>query len=245
VRVAPRRAWPAGRRARVDAEPGLEAVALGVVAPEQLGDVGGLVVGARGDAAADGGVRDVDAALAQLLVQHAGVRDLAGERDADPGAQGIGVDRGAAGGEQDRAAVGVEHRREDRRGRRDRAEHAELQRAADVVDGRLEDGLHELLGGQRRVLEDLDGAEPVGEGADGRREALRVADVGRLDVDGQPLAAQVAGQRVELGPVARDEADGHALAAEAPGDGGAQVRSGSDDDDGLAHGPSLGLHRGP
>ena len=50
----------------------------------------------------------------ELVVEHPRVGDLARERNADAGAQRVGVDRGAAGGEEDRAAAGVEHRAEHR-----------------------------------------------------------------------------------------------------------------------------------
>jgi hypothetical protein len=46
----------------VDADAGLEAVAVGMVAPEKVGDLVGFVVLAGSDRAADGGVGDVDAA---------------------------------------------------------------------------------------------------------------------------------------------------------------------------------------
>jgi hypothetical protein len=56
----------------------VERVAFGVVAPEQGGDVVGLVVGARGDAPTDRGVGDMDAAIGELVVEHPGVGDLGG-----------------------------------------------------------------------------------------------------------------------------------------------------------------------
>ena len=56
-----RRAGSDRRRSSVEAEPQLELAAVGVVAPERLGDVVGLVVAARGDPAGDRGVADVDA----------------------------------------------------------------------------------------------------------------------------------------------------------------------------------------
>jgi hypothetical protein len=43
----------------VDAEPELEIAALGVVVPEDVGDVVGLVVAVWRDAAADRGMRDM------------------------------------------------------------------------------------------------------------------------------------------------------------------------------------------
>ncbi len=53
--------------------------------------------------AADRCVSDVDAAILDLVVEHARVGDLAGERDAHAGAQRVRVDRGAASREEDRA----------------------------------------------------------------------------------------------------------------------------------------------
>src|ERR1700761_416230 len=86
--------------------------------PEDLGDVVGLVVLARGDAAGDRGVADVDAFVAQGLVEHPRVGDLAGEGDADPGALRVGLDRGTAGGEEDRAGARLHHRPDHRERRR-------------------------------------------------------------------------------------------------------------------------------
>jgi hypothetical protein len=47
---------------------------------------------------------------AELVVEHPGVCDLAGERDPDSRTQRIGVDRRAAGGEEDGARAAFEHR---------------------------------------------------------------------------------------------------------------------------------------
>src|SRR3954453_7823132 len=59
--------------------------------PEHVGDVFGFMVFPGGDASADGSVGDVDALVAQLLVEHAGIRDLAGKRDAHSSGQGYGL----------------------------------------------------------------------------------------------------------------------------------------------------------
>src|SRR3954447_12381417 len=93
----------------VDAELGLKTAGLGVVAPEQLGDVVGLVVGAGGDAAADRGVRDVHSAILDFVVEHPGVGDLAGEGDAHTGAERVRIDRRAARREENRARASLEH----------------------------------------------------------------------------------------------------------------------------------------
>ena len=122
-------------------------------------------------------------------MQHPRVGDLAGEGDADPGALRVGLDRGAAGREEDRAGARLDHRPDHRGRRRHRAEHAELERAADVLDARLEDRLHELFGGQRRVLEHLDRAEPLGQRADRRAERVGIADVDGDEVGRDPLLA--------------------------------------------------------
>jgi hypothetical protein len=66
---------------RVDAEQDLEVAALGVMTPEDVRDVVGVVVSVRPDAAADHGMPDMDAPPAELVVQHPGVDDLAGEGD--------------------------------------------------------------------------------------------------------------------------------------------------------------------
>lgn len=89
----PRGAMGLGRLAgwsSVDAEPDLERAAFGVVAPEDVGDVVGLMVCARGDAPTDRGVGDVDAAIGELVVEHPRVGDLGGERDPEPGTQRVG-----------------------------------------------------------------------------------------------------------------------------------------------------------
>ena len=111
--------------------------------------------------------------VGDLVVQHARVGDLAREGDPDARAQRVRVDRRAAGREQDRPAPGVAHRPDHRLGRRHGAEDAELDRAADVVDRRLEDRLHELRRGQRGVLEHLDLPQPLGERPDRRGRAHR------------------------------------------------------------------------
>jgi hypothetical protein len=71
-------------RRSVEADQDLEVAAVGVVAPEGLGDVVGLVVLAGGDAAGDRGVADVDALVGELLVEHPRVGDLAGRRRRRP-----------------------------------------------------------------------------------------------------------------------------------------------------------------
>ena len=191
----------------------------------------GAMVAVGRDPAPDRDVGDVDARVGELVVEHPRVGDLARERDPDAGAQRVRVDRRAAGREDDRAAPGLAHRTEDGTGGGDRAEDAELERAAEVVDGRLEDRLHELAGGQRRVLEHLDGAEAVGQRRDRGREGVGVADVRGGARGGDALALERRREVVELGLRARDEPDGEALAAEAPGDGHPEVRAGSDDHD--------------
>ena len=140
----------------------------GVVAPENLGYLVGVVVSVRRDAAADRGVPDVDAAVAEVVVEHPGVDHLGGERDPDAGAERIGVDRRAAGGEQEGARATLEHRVDDRRHGGDGAEHAELQVGAEIVDAGLEDRLHELASRHRGVLEHLDGAKAVSQRPDRR-----------------------------------------------------------------------------
>src|SRR5689334_25033991 len=92
-----------------DADPRLKHAPVRVLLPEDLGDVVGLVVGARRDLAADSGMRDVNAAVIDLVVQHPRVGDLAGERDAHAGPQRVRVDRRAAGSEEDRARAALEH----------------------------------------------------------------------------------------------------------------------------------------
>ena len=59
-----------------------------------------------------------------------------------------------------------------------------------------------------------------------------VADVGGLEVGGDPRLCELRGELFELVVVAGDQADGHTFAPEAPRDGRAEVRACSDDDDG-------------
>ena len=66
-------------------KPGLEDAAIDVVGPEDLGYVFGLVVGSGGDSAGDGGVGDVNPLLAQRVVKHPRVGDLARKGDPDAG----------------------------------------------------------------------------------------------------------------------------------------------------------------
>jgi len=76
---------------------------------------------------------DMDASIPKFVVEHPGVDGLAGEGDPDPRPRRVGVDRRAAGGEQDRARAAFEHRPDHGRNRGDGTEHADLQRRADVV----------------------------------------------------------------------------------------------------------------
>ena len=58
-----------------------------------------------------------------------------------------------------------------------------------VVDRRLENRLHVLARGHRRVLEDLDGTEALGERADRRDDrAVAIPDVRGRDVGGDPFS---------------------------------------------------------
>ena len=189
----------ASNRARRRSRSASGSRAVDVVRPQDVGDVGRLVVGAGRDTPGDRGVRDVNALVGELVVQHARVGDLAGERDPDARAQRIRVDRRAARREEDRAAAGLAHRAEDRPRRGDGAEDAELERPADVVDRRLEDRLHELARGQRRVLEHLDGAEPLGRATRSRQRARRVADVRGRARGGDAVGLELRGEVVELG----------------------------------------------
>src|SRR3954447_2831106 len=113
----------------------------------------------------------------------------------------------------------------------DRAQDAELQWTADVVDARLKDRLHELLRGERRILEHVDWSQLVGQFADGRLKGGGGADVSGSERHGQALGAEIAGQLGELLRASGDEADRQTLAAEAPGDGITEVGPGADDDD--------------
>ena len=149
-----------------------------MVPPEHLGDVVGLVVAAGGDGPADRGVGDVDPGFGQRVVQHARVGHFAGEGDPHARAGRVGVDGSAAGGEEDRAAVGRAHGVQHRTRRRHGAEHAELQRPAHVVDVGVEEILHEFPRRKGRVLEHLDWAELVGQRPDRLRQSNVVADVG-------------------------------------------------------------------
>jgi hypothetical protein len=160
-----------------------------------VGDVGGLVVGAGRDAPRDRGVGDVDALVGELVVEHSRVGDLAGEGDPHAGAQRVRLDRRAARRVEDRAAAGLAHRTEDGPRGGHGTQHAELERSANVVDRRLEDRLHELGRGQRRVLEHLDRAEPLGERRDRGGQPVAVTDVrsraGRSDALGLELPGDV------------------------------------------------------
>jgi Fur family transcriptional regulator, stress-responsive regulator len=210
-------------------KPGLEDPAIDVVGPQDLGDVVGLVVGPGRDPASDCGVGDVNPLVAQRVVKHPRIRDLAREGNPDTGTGRVRVDGGPAGGEQDRAAPGLAHRPDDRLCCGYRAEHAELERATDVFDRRLQDRLHELWRGQRRILEHLDRPEFLGKPMDGARQRVAVADVGRRAGRGDAVEPQPGCKFDQSRLRARDQAYGEAFASEPPGHGETEVRAGADD----------------
>ena len=126
----------------------------------------------------------------------------------DAGAQRIRVHRGAAGREQDRprprSSIGSTTS-----SRRDRAEDAEFQRAADIVDRRLEDRLHELPPAAA-VLQHLDRTRPCSQDSIAPKR-LSVTDVGsgvrRVDLVPGPSSAR----SHELVLVPREQTDAQVL----------------------------------
>ena len=73
-----------------------------MVGPQNLRDVIGLVLGAGRYPACDCGVGDVNPLIAQRVVKHPRIGDLARERDPDTGTGGGRVYRSSARREEDR-----------------------------------------------------------------------------------------------------------------------------------------------
>jgi hypothetical protein len=112
-----------------------------------------------------------------------------------------------------------------------------LEGADEVLGGRLQDRLHELLGGYGAVLQHLDRAEVARCGIECCDEGLRITGIRLVALRGDAFGAEVVGKRIDVCLGARDQSDREPFASEAPGRGNAEPGAGADDRDG-GHGSS-------
>src|SRR6476661_10117180 len=114
------------------------------------------------DAARDDQLRDVNALGPKGVMQHLPIGALSGESHRGTRDSAVRTYGAASVDEEDRAASQLPQHRQEVLDSGDRPKHGLLDRAEEVLRGRLKNRLHELLCGHRTVLEDLDRTKIAG-----------------------------------------------------------------------------------